>query len=127
MAKPLDETELRTLEAYLSVVREQAKRYLLEGHPVLRPGDLEGDLIHAGAFLATSFVHRFKSRLELKWLEEAEEQSRITSLNDLPETGDDSAQAGQGSASTSESAASQSRQRTRARSLRRLLRLLRGQ
>lgn len=125
--KSLDEIELRTLEAYLSVVREQAKRYLLEGHPVLRPGDLEGDLIHAAAFLATSFVHRFKSRLESKWLEEAEEQSRITSLNDLPETGGDSAPVEQGSARASESTESQSRQRTREKLRRRLLRLLRGQ
>lgn len=127
MSKPLDETELKTLEAYFSVVKEQAKRYLLEGHPVLRPGDLEGDLIHAGAFLATSFVHRFKSRLELKWLEEAEEQSRITSLNALPETGDGSALVGQGSASTFESTESRSRRTTREKLRRRLLRLLRGQ
>lgn len=127
MAKDLDETELKTLEAYLSVVKEQAKRCLCEGRPVISPGDLEGDLIHAAAFMATSFVHRFKSRLELKWLEEAEEQSRITSLNDLPPTGDGSEPAGQGSASTSGSTESRSRRTTREKLRRRLLRLLRGQ
>lgn len=124
MPKPLDETELKTLEAYLSVVKEQAKRCLCEGRPVISPGDLEGDLIHAAAFMATSFVHRFKSRLELKWLEEAEEQSRITSLTDLPPAGDDSEPAGQASANTSESTESRSRQKTRERWRRRVQRLL---
>lgn len=124
MAKPLDSGERHALSAYLRSVEVHAEQYLRDEIPVLAPGDLEGALIHAGAIIAVGFARRFKSLLEQRWNEWEDEHSRITSLTDLPPTGDGSEPAGQASANTSESTESRSRQKTREWWRRRVQRLL---
>lgn len=125
MPEPIDSGERHALIAFLRAVEVHALLYLRVGTPVIAPGDLEGDLIHACAVIAAAFVHRFKSRLEQQWCDGDEEQSRITLQDDLPPTGDGSVPAEHGSESTSESSALQSLQKTRAALQRRILRLWR--
>jgi len=55
--------EIRLLDAALVTVRLEAIRMLERAGPIIAPGDLEGDLLHASAHIMAAFTRRTHSKL----------------------------------------------------------------
>lgn len=56
--RDLSQSTRRVLKAYLKAVEVQAELLMRRKPPLISAGDYEGDLIDAGARLATAFVRR---------------------------------------------------------------------